>query len=191
MFESSMYLIIAMLLGLIPASIAANKGESRGVWWLYGVFLFPIAFIHSLLMKPDPASLERQQLSDGMRRCPFCAELVKPAAVVCKHCSRDIPSDVGGASLEAGRAAPEAAQQQLTAKLRQMYPTSADLNRFGARGLTPLMEAFVERDAASAKALIALGASTSQWGTHPETGRVSSMKEFAEHAGDEFKVLLS
>lgn len=29
------------------------------------------------------------------RACPFCAEEIKPAAIVCKHCGRDL---AGGAS---------------------------------------------------------------------------------------------
>ena len=27
------------------------------------------------------------------RLCPFCAEEIKKAAIVCKHCGRDIPQD--------------------------------------------------------------------------------------------------
>ena len=30
-------LVIAAFLGLIPASIAKNKGYSFGVWWFYGI----------------------------------------------------------------------------------------------------------------------------------------------------------
>jgi hypothetical protein len=25
------------------------------------------------------------------RACPFCAEEIQPAAIVCKHCGRDVP----------------------------------------------------------------------------------------------------
>lgn len=30
-------------------------------------------------------------LTRGSRTCPFCAEAVQPAAIVCKHCGRDLP----------------------------------------------------------------------------------------------------
>lgn len=39
-------LVIAALLGLIPASIAKNKGHSFGLWWCYGWMLFIVAIIH-------------------------------------------------------------------------------------------------------------------------------------------------
>jgi hypothetical protein len=29
------------------------------------------------------------------RTCPFCAESIQPAAIVCKHCHRDLPAAAG------------------------------------------------------------------------------------------------
>lgn len=44
-------LVIAALLGLIPANIAKNKGRSFGLWWFYGWMLFIVALPHALLMQ--------------------------------------------------------------------------------------------------------------------------------------------
>ena len=44
-------LIVAALLGLIPAKIAKNKGRSFGLWWFYGWMLFIVALPHALLMQ--------------------------------------------------------------------------------------------------------------------------------------------
>ena len=50
--EIGITLAVAALLGLIPASIAKNKGYSFGLWWFYGWMLFIIAIIHVAII-PD------------------------------------------------------------------------------------------------------------------------------------------
>ena len=88
-------LIFAVLLGLIPAMIAQSKGRSFGLWWLYGAMLFIIALPHSLIMSTDKKSVEARQLSEGMKKCPYCAELVKEEAKVCRYCNRELAENNG------------------------------------------------------------------------------------------------
>lgn len=79
------YFIIC-LVALIPATIAANKGCNLVIWFIYAMFLWLIAFIHSLLLKDNDGSLRQR----GYRKCPYCAEYIRPEAKVCRFCGRNL-----------------------------------------------------------------------------------------------------
>lgn len=76
-------LTAGILLGLIPAMAAQRKGHSFVAWWAYGSLLFLIAFPHALLLKPEIEQVEQQRAPPGLKKCPFCSELIKPDAKVC------------------------------------------------------------------------------------------------------------
>lgn len=77
---------IFSVLALIPANIASNKGRSFAIWYIYGLCLFLIAFIHSLCIKDNDIA----KTFKGWHKCRHCGEFSQPEATVCHCCGRDL-----------------------------------------------------------------------------------------------------
>ena len=79
--------VFAWLLGLIPSFIAYKKGRNFYKWWMYGHLLLIVALPHALLLRETEDSL----IDTGvLKKCPYCAEVVKREAKVCKHCGNHL-----------------------------------------------------------------------------------------------------
>ena len=83
--------IVLLCIAVIPAGIAKSKGRSFGLWYIYGIFLWIVALIHSIVLKENIEQTTRSSFTGkSEKRCPHCSEFVSINATVCKHCGRDL-----------------------------------------------------------------------------------------------------
>ena len=82
-------LCLWLFMGLICALIAASKGRSGFGWFILGCLFGPLAVLCAAVMSRD-APQAQPVLAQPMKTCPFCAEAVQPAAVLCKHCQQPL-----------------------------------------------------------------------------------------------------
>lgn len=75
--------IVWFIFGIVAGVIGSAKGRGGCGWFVLGLILGPIALFVALL-----PTIENPGIT---RKCPFCSEIIKYDANVCRFCGKDLP----------------------------------------------------------------------------------------------------
>ena len=86
-----------IICGGVAAMIASSKGASGVLGFFVGLLLGPLGIVAAFFLGGEEQKAVKELEAGTAKKCPRCAELVKPDALVCKHCGHEFDASAPAA----------------------------------------------------------------------------------------------
>jgi hypothetical protein len=84
------FFLFWLIMAVVVAIVATNKGRPGFLWFLYGFVVWPVALVHALVIPRSQEAEELRLRGEGRVKCTYCAEFIRPEARTCPFCRREL-----------------------------------------------------------------------------------------------------